>query len=52
MSTTIIVSNIFTVVCPAKASMFRGSQSHREKSQNPVAYVASVEETKRMKPTD
>jgi hypothetical protein len=32
--------------------MFSGSQSHREKSQNPVACVASVEETKRMKPTD
>ena len=32
--------------------MFSGSQSHRRKSQNLVAWVASVEETKRMKPTD
>ena len=32
--------------------MFSGSQSHRGKSQNPVAWVAFVEETKRMKPTD
>ena len=32
--------------------MFSGSQSHRGKSQSPVAWVAFVEETKRMKPTD
>ena len=32
--------------------MFSGSQSHRGKSQNPVAWVAFAEETKRMKPTD
>ena len=32
--------------------MFSGSQSHRGKSRNPVAWVASAEETKRMKPTD
>ena len=29
-----------------------GSKSHRGNSQGPVAWVASVEETKRMKPTD
>jgi hypothetical protein len=32
--------------------MFSGSQSHQGKSQSPVTWVASVEETKRMKPTD
>ena len=32
--------------------MFSGSQSHRGKSQNPVAWVAFAEETKRVKPTD
>ena len=32
--------------------MFSGRQSHRGKSQGPVAWVAFVEETKRMKPTD
>jgi hypothetical protein len=32
--------------------MFSGSQSHRGRSQNPVAWVAFAEETKRMKPTD
>src|SRR5215471_15526720 len=47
-----VSSNILTIVCPAKAGMFSGSQSHRGKSQHPVACVASVEETKRMKPTD
>src|SRR6516165_5715160 len=39
-------------VCPAKAGMFSGRQSHRGKSRTPVAWVAFVEETKRMKPTD
>ncbi len=39
-------------VRPAKADMFSGRQSHRGKSQGPVAWVAFVEETKRMKPTD
>src|SRR5215467_9400823 len=29
-----------------------GGESHRGKSQPPVAWVAFVEETKRMKPTD
>src|SRR5438874_11966672 len=29
-----------------------GGESHRGKSRNPVAWVAFVEETKRMKPTD
>ena len=32
--------------------MFSGSQSHRGKSQTPVAWVAFAKETKRMKPTD
>jgi hypothetical protein len=32
--------------------MFSGRQSHRGKSQDPVAWVAFAEETKRMKPTD
>ena len=32
--------------------MFSGRQSHRGNSQIPVAWVAFVEETKRMKPTD
>ena len=32
--------------------MFSGRKSRRGKSQNPVAWVACVEETKRMKPTD
>jgi hypothetical protein len=32
--------------------MFSGSQSHQGKSQGPVTWVAFVEETKRMKPTD
>ena len=40
------------LVRPAKAGMFNGSQSHQGKSQSPVTWVASVEETKRMKPTD
>ena len=35
-----------------KAGMFSGRQSHRGKSRTPVAWVAFVEETKRMKPTD
>ena len=39
-------------VCPVKAGMVSGRQSHRGKSQSPVAWVAFVEETKRMKPTD
>ena len=37
---------------PAKAGMFSGRQSHRDKSQDPVAWIASVEETKLMKPID
>ena len=32
--------------------MFSGRQTHRGKSQSPVAWVAFVEETKPMKPTD
>src|SRR5215468_2420502 len=39
-------------VCPAKAGMSSGRQSHRGKNQGPVAWVAFAEETKRMKPTD
>ncbi len=35
-----------------KAGMFSGRQSHRGKSQSPVAWVASAEETKPLKPTD
>ena len=37
---------------PAKAGMFSGKQTDRGKSQRPVAWVALVEETKPMKPTD
>jgi hypothetical protein len=36
----------------SKAGTFSGSQSHQGKSQSPVTWVAFVEETKRMKPTD
>ena len=32
--------------------MFSGRQTHRGKSQSPVAWVALVEKTKLMKPTD
>ena len=32
--------------------MFSGRQTHRGKSQSPVAWVASLEETNAMKPTD
>ena len=39
-------------VRPAKAGMFSGNQSHRGKSQNPVTWIASEEETNRMKPID
>jgi hypothetical protein len=46
------LASFLTIVRPAKAGMFSGSQSHRGKSRNPVAWVASAEETKRMKPTD
>jgi hypothetical protein len=37
-----------TIVRPAKAGMFSGRQSHRGNSQDPVAWVAFAEETKRM----
>jgi len=40
------------LVRPAKAGIFSGSQSHQGKSQSPVTWVAFVEETKQMKPTD
>src|SRR5450432_3107679 len=45
-------SSFRTLVRPAKAGMFSGRQSHRGNSQDPVAWVAFAEETKRMKPTD
>ena len=45
-------SNIGEAARPAKAGMFSGRQSHRGKSQGPVAWVAFAKETKRMKPTD
>ena len=45
-------SSSWTLVRPAKAGMFSGRKSRRGKSQSPVAWVACVEETKRMKPTD
>jgi hypothetical protein len=45
-------SSFRTIVRPAKAGMFSGRQSHRGNSQDPVAWVAFAEETKRMKPTD
>src|SRR4051812_24793147 len=44
--------NFRAIVRPAKAGMFSGEESHRGKSRNPVAWVASGEETKRRKPTD
>ena len=48
----LVGSSFLTIVCPAKAGMFSGRQSHRDKSQGPVAWIASVEETKLMKPID
>jgi hypothetical protein len=47
-----ICSSFLTTVRPAKAGMFSGRQSHRDKSQDPVAWITSVEETKLMKPID
>ena len=44
--------NICGAVRPAKAGVFSGSQSLQGKSQSPVTWIASVEETKRMKPID
>jgi hypothetical protein len=44
--------SFLTTVRPAKAGLFSGRQSHRDKSQDPVAWIASVEETKLMKPID
>ena len=41
-------SNIWPIVRPVKAGMFSGRQSHRGNSQNPVAWVAFVEEMWRM----
>ena len=45
-------SDTWRNVRPAKAGMFSGRQSHRGRSQSPVAWVALVEKTKLMKPTD
>jgi hypothetical protein len=50
--TTVVPHDFLTLVRPAKAGMFSGRQSHQGNSHNPVAWVAFVEETKRMKPTD
>ena len=47
-----VLRNYREPVRPAKAGVFSGSQSHRGNSQSLVAWVAFVEETKRMKPTD
>jgi hypothetical protein len=47
-----VASTILTIVRPAKAGLFSGRQSHRDKSQDPVAWIVSVEETKLMKPID
>ena len=44
--------SFLTTVRPAKAGLFSGRQSHRDKSQGPVAWIASAEETKLMKPID
>jgi hypothetical protein len=45
-------TTFLTQVRPAKAGLFSGRQSHRDKSQSPVAWIASAEETKLMKPID
>jgi hypothetical protein len=44
--------NICGPVRPAKAGVFSGSQSLQGKSQSPVTWIASVEETELMKPID
>ncbi len=41
-----------TVVCPAKAGVFRGIKPSRVRVSNPLAWVAIVEEMKLLKPTD
>ena len=41
-----------TVVCPAKAGVFRGIKPPRVRVGNPLAWVAIVEEMKLLKPTD
>ena len=41
-----------TIARPTKAGVFSGKQAHRGKSQHPVAWVAAVEETNLLKPTD
>ncbi len=46
------VSSFWEGVCPAKAGVFSGSQSHRGRSQSPVAWITSVEETKPVKLID
>jgi hypothetical protein len=47
-----VPSSFLTLVRPAKAGLFSGRQSHRDKSQDPVAWIVSVEEMKLMKPID
>ncbi len=37
---------------PAEAGMFSGSQSHKGKSQNPLAWIVGLLETKVLKPID
>ena len=41
-----------TVVCPAKAGVFRGIRPSRVKIGSPLAWVAVVKEMKLLKPTD
>ena len=41
-----------TVVCPAKAGVFRGIKPSRVKVGSPLAWVAVVEEMKLLKPID
>ena len=48
-----MISNFSTLVRPAKGWHVQWEgKSHRGKSRSPVAWVAFVEERKRMKPTD
>ena len=39
-------------VCPAKAGVFSGRQSHQGKSQNPVAWIVRRKETESREPID
>ena len=40
------------LVCPAKAGVFSGRQSHQGKSQNPVAWIVRRKETESREPID